>query len=63
MKKKNEFELAKKRFLEDEARRRRIDEEEKKYLDTQNDLIVQRARNLLFDNRVPLMYHNITIYY
>lgn len=29
MKKKNEFELAKKRFLEDEERRRRIDEEEK----------------------------------
>lgn len=29
MKKKNEFEMAKKRFLEDERRRRQLDEEEK----------------------------------
>ena len=32
MKKKNEFEMAKKRFLDDERRRRQLDEEEKKYL-------------------------------
>ena len=58
MKKKNEFELAKKRFLEDEARRRRIDEEEKKYLDTQNDIILQRARNLLFEEQDPVKSFN-----
>ena len=63
MKKKNEFELAKKRFLEDEARRRRIDEEEKKYLDTQNDLIVQRARNLLFDEQDPVKSFNSKLLY
>ena len=63
MKKKNEFELAKKRFLQDEERRRRIDEEEKKYLDTQNDLIVQRARNLLFDEQDPVKSFNSKLLY
>ena len=63
MKKKNEFELAKKRFLEDEARRRRIDEEERKYLDTQNDLIVQRARHLLFEEQDPVKSFNSKLLY
>ena len=63
MKKKNEFELAKKRFLEDEARRRRIDEEERKYLDTQNDLIVQRAKQLLFDEQDPVKSFNSKLLY
>ena len=58
MKKKNEFELAKKRFLRDEERRRRIDEEEKKYVDTQNEIIVQRARNLLFEEQDPVKSFN-----
>ena len=51
MKKKNEFELAKKRFLDDEERRRRLDEEEKKYQNIQNDLIVQKARKQLFEEQ------------
>ncbi len=63
MKKKNEFELAKKRFLEDEARRRRIDEEEKKYLDTQNDIIVQRAKQLLFEEQDPVKSFNSKLLY
>ena len=63
MKKKNEFELAKKRFLEDEARRRKIDEEERKYLDTQNDLIVQRARHLLFEEQDPVKSFNSKLLY
>ena len=63
MKKKNEFELAKKRFLEDEERRRRIDEEEKKYLDIQNDLIVQRAKQLLFEEQDPVKSFNSKLLY
>ena len=51
MKKKNEFEMAKKRFLDDEERRRRLDEEEKRYQNTQNDLIVQKARRQLFEEQ------------
>ena len=63
MKKKNEFELAKKRFLEDEERRRRIDEEEKKYLDTQNDIILQRAKQLLFEEQDPVKSFNSKLLY
>ena len=63
MKKKNEFELAKKRFLEDEKRRRKIDEEEKKYLDAQNDLIVQRAKQLLFEEQDPVKSFNSKLLY
>ena len=63
MKKKSEFELAKKRFLEDEERRRRIDEEEKKYLDTQNDLIAQRAKQLLFEEQDPVKSFNSKLLY
>ena len=63
MKKKNEFELAKKRFLEDEERRRRIDEEEKKYLDTQNDIILQRAKHLLFEEQDPVKSFNSKLLY
>ena len=51
MKKKNEFEMAKKRFLDDERRRRLLDEEEKKYQNMQNDIIIQKARKQLFDEQ------------
>ena len=51
MKKKNEFEMAKKRFLDDEKRRRQLDEEEKKYQDMQNDIIIQKARKQLFEEQ------------
>ena len=51
MKKKNEFEMAKKRFLEDERRRRQLDEEEKKYQNMQNDIIIQKARRQLFEEQ------------
>ena len=51
MKKKNEFEMAKKRFLDDEMRRRQLDEEEKKYQNAQNDIIIQKARRQLFEEQ------------
>ena len=51
MKKKNEFEMAKKRFLNDELRRRQLDEEEKKYQNAQNDIIIQKARRQLFEEQ------------
>ena len=51
MKKKNEFEMAKKRFLDDEKRRRQLDEEEKKYQDMQNEIIIQKARKQLFEEQ------------
>ena len=56
MKKKNEFELAKKRFLRDEERRRRIDEEEKKYVDTQNEIIKR-----VTDKFNKLLYNSFNI--
>ena len=51
MKKKNEFEMAKKRFLNDELRRRKLDEEEKKYQNAQNDIIIEKARRQLFEEQ------------
>ena len=51
MKKKNEFEMAKKRFLNDELRRRQLDEEEKKYQNAQNDIIIEKARRQLFEEQ------------
>ena len=63
MKKKNEFELAKKRFLQDEERRRQIDEEERKYMDTQNDIICQRAKHLLFEEQDPVKTFNSKLLY
>ena len=58
MKKKNEFEMAKKRFLDDERRRRLLDEEEKKYQNIQNDLIIQKARKQLFEEQDPVKSFN-----
>ena len=63
MKKKNEFEMAKKRFLEDEMRRRKIDEEERKYQSVQNDMVIQRAKKMLFDEQDPVKTFNSKMMY
>ena len=63
MRKKNQFELAKKRFLEEEERRRLIDIEEKKYYDAQNNIIIQKAKKLLFDEQDPVKTFNMKLMY
>ena len=63
MRKKNQFELAKKRFLEEEERRRLLDIEEKKYYDAQNNLIIQKAKKLLFDEQDPVKTFNMKLMY
>ena len=63
MRKKNQFELQKKRFLEDEERRRLIDLEEKKYADAKNNIIIQRAQKMLFDEQDPVKTFNMKLMY
>jgi hypothetical protein len=63
MRKKNQFELQKKRFLEDEERRRIIDLEEKKYADAKNNIIIQRAQKMLFDEQDPVKTFNMKLMY
>ena len=63
MKKKNQYEMSKKRFLEDEERRRLIDIEEKKYYDAQNNLNIERAQKLLFDEQDPVKTFNMKLMY
>ena len=63
MRKKNQFELAKKRFLEEEERRRLLDIEEKKYYDAQNDIIIQKAKKVLFDEQDPVKTFNMKLMY
>ena len=63
MRKKNQFELAKKRFLEEEERRRLIDIEEKKYFDAQNNIIIQKAQKMLFDEQDPVKTFNMKLMY
>ena len=63
MKKKNQFEMAKRRFLADEERRRLIDLEEKKYADAKNSMIIQRAKKLLFDEQDPVKTFNMKLMY
>ena len=58
MKKKNELEMAKKRFIEDELRRRQIDLEEKKFNDIQNDIVIQKAKKMIFDEQDPVKSFN-----
>ena len=43
--------MAKRRFLEDEKRRREIDEQEKKYFDARENMIIQRAKEHLFNEQ------------
>ena len=63
MRKKNQFELSKKRFLDDEERRRLIDLEEKKFADAQNNMIIQRAKKMLFDEQDPVKTFNMKLMY
>ena len=63
MRKKNQFELAKKRFLQEEERRRLIDIEEKKFYDAQNNMIIQKAQKLLFDEQDPVKTFNMKLMY
>ena len=63
MKKKNTFEFEKRHFLEEEERRRRIDLEEKKYRDLQNDQIIQKAQKVLFAEQDPVKTFNMKLMY
>ena len=53
-KRKKEYEMAKIRFLKDEERRRKIDEEEQKYLEAKEGMIIQRAKEKLFHEQDPV---------
>ena len=50
-KKKMEYEMAKCRFLKDEERRRKIDEQEQKYFEARENIIIQRAKEQLFNEQ------------
>jgi hypothetical protein len=63
MKKKNQLEYTKRKFLEDEKRRRKIDEEEHKYNEIQNNLVVNRAKNLLFEQQDAVKSFNSKLMY
>ena len=63
MRKKNQFELTKKKFLEEEERRRLIDLEEKKYFDAKNSQIIQKAQKILFDEQDPVKTFNMKLMY
>jgi uracil DNA glycosylase len=49
--KKMEYEMAKRRFLEEEKRRREIDEQEKKYFDARENMVIQKAKEQLFNGQ------------
>ncbi len=51
MKRKKELEYTKRKFFEDEKRRRLIDEEEHKYNQMQKNLIINRAKQKLFEEQ------------
>ena len=63
MKKKNQLEYTKRKFLEDEKRRRKIDEEEHKYNEIQNNLVVNRAKNMLFEQQDAVKSFNSKLMY
>ena len=63
MKKKYQLEFTKRKFLEEENRRRKIDEEEAKFQKIQNNLVVERAKNLLFMEQEPVKRFNATMMY
>ena len=50
-KKKMEYEMAKRRFLEEEKRKREIDEQEKKYFEARENMIIQKAKEQLFNEQ------------
>ena len=57
-KKKMEYEMAKRRFLEEEKRKREIDEQEKKYFDARENMIIQKAKEQLFNEQDPVKSFN-----
>lgn len=63
MKKKTEFESHKKKFIDEEMVKRKIDEEEKKFQVIQNNLVVERARRLLFEQQDPVKSFNAKLMY
>ena len=63
MKKKNQFESHKNKFLEQEMIKRKIDEEEQKFQDIQNNLVIERARKLLFEQQDPVKSFNSKLMY
>lgn len=63
MKKKTQFDSHKKKFLEEEEMRRKIDEEERKFQQIQNNLVIDRAKNLLFNQQDVVKSFNNTMMY
>ena len=63
MKKKNQFESHKNKFLEQEMIKRKIDEEEQKYQDIQNNLVLERAKKMLFEQQDPVKSFNSKLMY
>ena len=63
MKKKRQFESHRTKFLEEELLRRKIDEEERRYQAIQNNLVVERAKKMLFDQQDPVKsFHSKLMY-
>ena len=62
-KKKMEYEMAKIHFLEEEKRRRLIDEQEKKYLDARENMIIQKAKEHLFNEQDAVKSFNSKLLY
>jgi hypothetical protein len=54
MAKKNQLEVRKKVFFENEMEKRKIDEEERKFQEMQKKIIVERANKLLFEAQDPV---------
>ena len=48
-KKKMEYEMAKRRFLVDKERKRKIDEPERCYVETRYNMIIQKTQEQLFN--------------
>lgn len=63
MKKKTQFDSHKKRFLEEEEMRRKIDEEERKFQEIQNNLVVDKAKRMLFEQQDAVKSFNNTMMY
>ena len=63
MKKKTQFDSHRKKFLAEEELKRKIDEEERKYQQAQNNIILDRAKKLLFDQQDPVKTFNTKMMY
>ena len=62
-KKKMEYEMAKRRFLEDEERRRKIDEQERRYVEMRDNMLIQKAREQLFNEQDAVKSFNSKLLY